>query len=608
MSNKLKTIPLCRLKPSKTNVRKTNRNADIEQLAASIQANGLLENLVVKPSENGDGESYEVVAGGRRLAALKLLAKRRKLDRDQRIPCLIVDAGAAVEASLAENFERLPLHPADQCDAFLALQRAGKAPEDIASRFGITTRFVEQRLKLASVSPKLVADFRAGTMSLEQLTAFTLSSDWAVQERVWSERSHDQVPASVIRRRLTVALVDASDARARFVGAAAYEAAGGSIVRDLFDAEDGGYFQDSVLLDRLVSEKLSAVAGPVLAEGWHWVEVHADLSHLELHRFGRAGRIEIALGEDDEAYLSSLGARYDELVSELGEGEESPELEKVALEIEALEERKEGWDIEDMHLAGAVVTLGADGEPEIVRGLIKPDAANNPQPAKPRQKKEANAYSEPVLLDLSAHRTAALQEVLARDPETALTALLQALLGQIFYDGIGASCLQVAVSSPDLDRASPSVAGSRAGLALKARHAAWTERLPPSAQCWEWLTGLDGPERLSLLAYCISTSVNALDGRLARAPEAADALGHATGLDMRVWWRPTEAEFFSRLTKTEILAAVTEGASQQAARRLADHKKDRMAKEAERLLVDSGWLPPSLKGTEPEALEQSAAE
>jgi len=608
MSNKLKTIPLCQLKPSKTNVRKTNRSADIEQLAASIQANGLLENLVVKQSENGDGESYEVVAGGRRLAALKLLAKRKKLDRDQRIPCLIVDADAAIEVSLAENFERLPLHPADQCDAFLALQRAGRAPEDIASRFGITIRFVEQRLKLASISPKLVADFRAGAMSLEQLTAFTVSDDWAAQERVWSERSQDQVQASVIRRHLTVALVDASDPRARFVGVAAYEAAGGMIVRDLFDAEDGGYFQDSVLLDRLVSEKLSTAAAPVLAEGWRWVEVHADLSHLELHRFGRARRIDIALGGEDEARLSELGSRYDELVSELGEGEESPELEKVALEIEALEERKEGWDPEDMHDAGAVVTLGPDGEPEIVRGLLKPGGANTTQPAKRRQKKEANGYSEPVLLDLSAHRTAALREVLARDPEAALTALLHALLGQVFYDGVGASCLSISASSPDLDRASPGVATSRAGVALKARHAFWTERLPAGEKCWEWLTGLDGTERLSLLAYCISTSVNALDGRLAKAGDAADALGRATGLDMRVWWRPTEAEFFSRLTKTEILAAVTEGASQQAARRLADHKKDRMAKEAERLLVDSGWLPPSLKYTETEALERSAAE
>ena len=176
MSNQLMTIPLCQLKRSKTNVRKTEPLADIEQMALSIEANGLLENLIVRPAETsgGDEDSYEVVAGGRRLAALKLLAKRKKIARDHAIPCLVLensDTGNSVEISLAENIVRAPIHPADQFDAFAKLQKEGLPAEEIAARFGLTSTVVLQRLKLAAVSPRLMAEYRSGEMALEQLMA-----------------------------------------------------------------------------------------------------------------------------------------------------------------------------------------------------------------------------------------------------------------------------------------------------------------------------------------------------------------------------------------------------------------------------------------------------
>src|SRR5207249_4890628 len=114
-----------------------DRRADIEQLAASIEANGLLANLVVRSMGNGHQPAYEVVAGERRLTALKLLAKRKKISREQAIPCLILANGntQGIEVSLAENFARMPVHPADQFEAFAALARKGLSAAEVASRF-----------------------------------------------------------------------------------------------------------------------------------------------------------------------------------------------------------------------------------------------------------------------------------------------------------------------------------------------------------------------------------------------------------------------------------------------------------------------------------------
>lgn len=612
MSNKLKTIPLCQLKPSKTNVRKTNAGADIEQLAASIAANGLLENLIVKKRSDED-DSYEVVAGGRRLAALKLLAKRRKLDRDHRVSCLLVAEDDAVEVSLAENFARMPLHPADQCDAFAALCREGKSADDIASRFGISLKFVLQRLKLASVSPQLVAEYRAGKMTLEQLTAFTISDDHAAQEQVWAGRTDDGLPDYAIRRLLTRAQVAGNDRRARFIGVKAYEAAGGVIVRDLFDAEDEGYFSDSQLLDRLVAEKLGAIVEAVRGEGWQWVEIHADLGLFHQGRFGRAKTCEVQLSEEEETRLSQLGARYDELVAEVDDEDETAdttELDQISVEMAELQQKKEGWPDDEKARAGVIVSLGPDGEPQIVRGLLKPAANGHAAiegAEQPKKRSRTNGYSDSVLVDLSAHRTAALRELVAQQPDTALLALLHALVDHLFHDGPTKTCLSIGANAIELERVSQSVGESTAGQAFLARHKAWTNRMPEQEKCWTWLAGLNNAERLSLLAHCVAMTVNGLESRHASAQENVAVLAGAAGLDMRAWWRPTAENFLGRLTKDEILTAVSEGVSQQASWRLAGLKKDRMAKAAEKLLADSGWLPAPLRLEIREA-EQAAAE
>ena len=261
-------VPLSCLRPSRRNVRKT-AGPSIEALAASIERVGLLQNLTVTLA--ADGVHYEVVAGGRRLAALRLLAKKRRLAKDWNVPCLRVEDVSARTASLTENLQREAMHPADQFEAFAALVAEGRPIEDIAADFGVTPLVVQRRLKLANVSQRLMADYRADEVSLDQLMALAVTDDHSAQEAAFYASPEWQRGPQALRDRLTEREINARHALVRFVGLAAYEQAGGAIRRDLFAEDDEGvYLADAALLERLVREKLELHAEEVRTEGWAW--------------------------------------------------------------------------------------------------------------------------------------------------------------------------------------------------------------------------------------------------------------------------------------------------------------------------------------------------
>lgn len=617
MSDTLMMIPLCRLKPSKLNIRKTEPLADIEQLAASIASKGVLENLVVRPASDGnDAEHarFEVTAGRRRYAALRLLARRKKLARDFPVPCLVRGAeGAAdaVEVSLAENIVRVPIHPADQFEAFARLQKEGLPAEDIAARFGLSAQIVLQRLKLAAVSPRLLAAYRAGDMTLEQLMAFTIADDHAAQEAVWFDSPYGPPAPSTIRRLLTSSHVEGRDRRARFIGATAYEEAGGTILRDLFDAEGSGYFADSQLLDRLVAARLEEEADRIRAEGWGWVEIRPETDYAHLGRFARLKTVEVALGEDEEARLAKLAARYDTLVASLEEQEDpetAAELDSVSAEIDALQAKKEVWPEAEKAPAGAVLSLSADGSLHVARGLIR-HAPNEPARARAERDERVDeshgetpsgtGYSEALLFELSAHRTAVLRELVAGDPVIALRALLHVLAARLLYASHDDSCVEIVARTTDLASISESVGQSKAAEALHARLERWSGRMPEREHLWDWIAARSGDEQLELLAYLVALTVDAVEARGASAARRADAdrLAAVLQLDMAPWWRPTAEGFFARLTKRQILAAVAEGISPEAAKRLESLKKNEMSERAEALLAPTAWLPAALRRT-----------
>jgi ParB family chromosome partitioning protein len=267
----IQNIPLDKLVKSPRNVRKTPASEAAEaELRASIAAHGLQQNLVVTPA-NGDGV-HEVIAGGRRLAALKALQAEGKLPADCVVPCFIRTEDAA-EISLAENMVRQAMHPADQFEAFAALADAGEPVPAVASRFGVSEKLVRQRLKLGKVAAELLAAYRSEEMDLETLMAFTLADDHRRQLAVWSQVRNDPYGVShyTVRRLLTEKSIPAGSRLGRFVGAEAYEQAGGSVSRDLFSERDDGYFDDVKLVRQLALQKLGAKARELEAT-WKWAK------------------------------------------------------------------------------------------------------------------------------------------------------------------------------------------------------------------------------------------------------------------------------------------------------------------------------------------------
>ena len=333
-------IPFNKLVLSQSNVRRVKAGVSIEQLAESIAQRTLLQSLSVRAVVDADGQEtgmFEVPAGGRRYRALELLVKQKRMAKTQPVPCVVRDGGIAEDDSLAENDERVGLHPLDQFRAFKLLRDGGMSEEDIAARHFVSPAIVKQRLRLASVSPKLHDVYADDGMTLEQLMAFSVTADQARQEQVWDNvsRSGNDEPYQ-IRRMLTENTVRASDRRAQFIGLDAYEQAGGTVMRDLFEHDDGGWLQDVPLLDRLVTEKLKAEAETIAAEGWKWIAVAVDFPYGHTNGLREIEGEPVDLTEEERATLDALNAEYAKIEEDYQDADELPdEIDQRLGEIEA---------------------------------------------------------------------------------------------------------------------------------------------------------------------------------------------------------------------------------------------------------------------------------
>lgn len=635
-------VPLAKLKKSPRNARKVpHGEAAIEALAASIQHKGLIQNLVVEPEVKPDGTPtgcYFVTAGeGRRLAML-LRVKRKQIKKSEPVRCWLDTQNDPSEISLDENVTRTPMHPADQFERFRELADGkGWGAQEIGARFGVSASVVKQRLRLGAVSPKLLQVYREDGLTLDQLMAFAITEDHARQEQVFENLHHNREPW-IIRRDMTAANVPAQDRRAIFVGPDAYVEAGGNIIRDLFSEDRGGFFEDAGLLDMLATEKLREIAGTVQAEGWKWAEAHIDYPHANgMRRFYPQS---IALSDEDAARLEALSIEHDELAEGYSSYDEMPEdvavkLEAISDEIDAISEKRHAYDPNVIAHGGAFVVLHHDGTARIERGFVRPEdeALADPQPEAEAIDPEAvedeqagdddedvqeieeedeepgKPISDSLTRDLSAHRTLALRVALAERPDMAVIALTHTLTAQLFYSYAEAGCLEIRPTVTPLGSHAAGIADTPLAAQASEAHEAWAEQMPRDvADLWGFIVGLDDEKRLALLAHCAGRTVNALRlpwDRKPRSLQTADRLATALALDVAKDWTPTVDSYLGRVTKAHIVEAVTEGVSEDAARRIADMKKPDMAQAAEQLLAGTGWLPATLRTPEPEA-DQSA--
>ncbi|BBC03240.1 MULTISPECIES: ParB/RepB/Spo0J family partition protein [Bradyrhizobium] len=628
-------IPLGKLKKSPKNARKTpHSDAAIEALAASIAAKGMLQNLVVEPEVDGEGAATGIfcvtIGEGRRLAQL-LRVKRKEIRKSEPIRCIVDTANDPHEISLDENVTRENMHPADQFEAFRKqAEERGLGAEEIAARFGVSAHVVRQRLRLGAVSPKLMQVYRDGGLVLEQLMAFAITDDHARQEAV-----HERLPfdpdACTIRRLLTETHVAATDRRARFVGLEAYAEAGGTILRDLFTEDRGGYLEDVALLDLLVTARLGREADSLrAAEGWRWTEAHLDFPHARGLR--RVYPHPVELSAEDQAALQAVQTEFDRLTEQHQTAEELPDdvdarFGELEADIERLEAKRQVYDPDDVARGGAFVVLNHDGTVRVERGFIrpedeKPEAATGlegdaeagdegdreGEEAAPDGEDDEGAsdeedgdqkLSDALVRDLTAHRTLGLRLNLSEQPDVAIVAITHALAAQIFYVGAAAHVAGIQPVKTDLAAHADGIEDTPAGKAWSDRHANWARQMPKDvAELWEFVAELDHDSRMALFAHCVSLTVNAVKlpfDRRPRALAAARRLAEAVALDMTSYWRPTVRSYLGRVTKANIRAAVREGLSEEAAERMSAMKKADMAQAAEQLLAATDWLPSLLR-------------
>ena len=552
------------------------------------------------------------------------------------MPCKIAAKDEAAELSTAENVNHLPMHPADQVVAFAGFVQSGATVAAIATRFGVSERLVEQRLRLGNAAPELIDAYRAGAIDLETLKAFAVTTDHERQRAVFEQATSQSYrpTARQVKHLLTEERVPASAAVARFVGVEAYEAAGGAVLRDLFadEYENGVWLEDPKLLTELATQRLAAVAAE-LSTHWKWAEAMVEVDWSATARYGRIHSQRCEPTDAETAEIERLRARQDEtttlerheLTEALAEEAEGVEMRLDAIEI-AVDERAT-FRPEDIAIAGCIATIGRDGSLHVIEGLVKPeDIPKEPAPAgdvngrdsdtdgegttDSGSRVDAPALSTPIAWplnprakareeagvgigladDLRAIRTTLVKAHLADDFEAAFDLVVFQMVRSVFARGYTVSwhALDIAFNET-ADR--PTTRANDDGFAAwspgEAMLSDWSH-LPfewmegdDDAACFAALTRLPRADKERLFAAAVARTVK---GQLAFEYDARPELEATVarlGIDFAKHVRPTAQMLWSRITKSRILdvARETFGAAWAAAR--SKLKKPDLAKAME---------------------------
>lgn len=634
----IQSVKVKNLTLSKDNVRKSNRDAGIDTLAANIAAQGLLQNLIVTPLKKAG--TFTVKAGGRRLRALQLLIEQGTLPADHTVPVLVLsDDDNSIEASLAENFQRVPMNPADECTAFNFLIQKGMSAEDVAKRQGVTTRFVEQRVRLAELARPVFDALAAGEITLGVAQAYAVTTDVDRQARVFAQMTSSYYGDNPdnIRRAILNGTVKANDAKARFVGRDAYVAAGGRIEGDLFAAEGDENWIDVDLIETLAATKLEAAAAELAqAEGLAFVtpiaatHVPYDLER-QLHEFHAPAR---PLTEDETARVQELSSENDALVEQLEQelSEGSTEAQTAEARIEAIERELE--EIEDARhdidpalkaQIGTFVYIGGDGEPRVHTRLFSEKPVVDPN-APPKASgtgtgagdgdgdtDQGPKLSATLIDELATQRRQILVAHIASDPAMALDLTIFLMAQNVVFEQShipnhstlksGAAGFPIFSFRDEGSMASQTIDDQRQRLDTSwAGHKTMTER-------FDAFRSLDDEARGAWVAFSIARTLeptlNVAEGY--RSNGFHDHLGRLLDVQVENWWRPTAENFFGRVKKTVMLDALEEIGGPILRGRYKDAKKGDLAGtcaslcngqgivEAEIREKATAWLPEAMR-------------
>ncbi|MCA3584724.1 MAG: ParB/RepB/Spo0J family partition protein [Methylocystis sp.] len=628
------TVELSKLTASKDNVRRVESEAGLSELVASIRAHSLLQNLTVRPNDKG---KYEVVAGARRLAALRTLANEKGSGwtRKSPIPVLILEGHNDTEISLAENTVRQSMHVADQVEAFRKLiEDDAMTPEQVADRFGISTMTVRRRIKLAKVSPRIMDEFRVGQVTLGQMEALAIADDHGEQESAFFDLPDWNRDERHIRARLTEAKIKADNRLVRFVGVQAYVEAGGAITRDLFSEGSDLYLDDKPLVMTLALARLEAEAQAIqTTEGWKWAEFYLSDSDAR-ERLPVIASHKREHTDEESAEVAALSVYFEENEGAYDAGqmtdEEAAEYEAKLARLDAIDAECMGYDPEEKALAGIRLSIDHDGKIAVRSGLLKPaeqhelaqrrrereraereaeaearGEAHQPEqdndPLPPWEEPEpAEGYSQALSLDLTHLRTAALAYEVSQSPDVALALIVHALAGRILYANRfghhdADSLIRISGTKQGSSSAKVDPDNAAAFTALSEAQKKVQAKLPADrAELLAWCLAASRKSLLDVLAICVADQLDAV--RFDSKPNyAADRIAEAVSLDMAAWFAPSET-FLKRITKKMIASAVTEaGGAPEVAAAILGLPKAEAVQTAQEALQGKGWLPPALR-------------
>ncbi|AKQ43018.1 plasmid partitioning protein ParB [Aurantiacibacter atlanticus] len=602
----IQSIALKKLVPSPRNVRKSSDVLADLQLRADIAARGLLQNLVVRKGKRG---KFEVEAGGRRLAALQALAEEGTLPECHEVTCLVIEGEESEvrEVSLAENFQRLAMNPADEAQAFAAIIEAGATPEDVARRFGLTVRFVEGRLRLAGLAPCVFEALAEGTITLDMAKAYGAISDVERQAHVYAELQDAwyQITPDTIRRMVLDATVRGSDPRAILVGRDAYLAAGGRIERELFDDDASESWIDVALLEDLAHKAMEQAASKTAQEyGLAWVRPTLGnyVSHDLVEGLNRLPCEPAPMTEEEAQKLGELEADYDRVAAVL-EDEDSDEDEVAKAEQElvaidrsmrTLNDRPPVLADELKAEAGAFLVLSRNGEPALVpqfyteteivsEGEGALEAVSESETAAPK----GGALSQRLLDELAMQRRDILAIHLANDPALALDFMVFTLADADGHDWRAkkASTLIGSVASGPVTGFEAKDAPASAALAEFAGSLDESWRSGENdVERFERFRALSDDARSAWLGHVMSrTLVASLACEGERSVPLHEMLGSLLEIETAHWWRPTAANYFDRVAKTRTLEALDAAGGPELVTRYTGSKKAELASAAERI-------------------------
>jgi ParB family chromosome partitioning protein len=628
--NDIEMIPLGKLRLSEANVRKNDSNLFIEELAANIEAKGLLQNLIVVPAKKRG--MFDVTAGGRRLRALNFLLEAGKLAKDHPVACRVLDIDAAEqsELSLIENVIRLDMTPTDEIRAYKHFVGEGADLDAIAKRFGRTRRFIEGRLRLADLADPIFVALEEGKITLDVAKAYATTPNHERQMMVWNELSNSwqgNQPDS-IRRMVTHSAIRSSSPMAKLAVEADYLAAGGRIERDLFTEDGGETWIDAEIAQRIAGEKLQTFAAQVAeTSGYAWVrpvletrvpysatedlhQVHLEPEPLTAEEQVEADRLletisaleaeSEALDGDDEAAGEKFQARWDAATAAYDALHD-----KAPVIPEAVKP----------HL-GCFVIIGGDGEPAIAQGLYS-DKPLEPRKTRPQGTPDggdgagegaaaapaAKPLSQRLVEELAVQRRDILAINLASNPAIALDYLIFAIAdSRAVYSAQGLGTT-IRASSPSLYLASYPESPAHTLMAdmRETLDVSWTEH-ERTVDRFAAFSALDDDAKAGWLAWCTAKTLEAsmgVDKKLGQSgPEPIDLHDHLAalmGINIASHWRPTAANYFDRVSKQALLAHVTEVGGATMAASFMGSKKSDLSASCEKLFAGETIAAPEVK-------------